>query len=98
MDACLAHGLDCKHGARCVPAGEDRFRCSCSGICDGDDDDDPVCGSDHVSYKNRCTLVEAGCEKQLNISVIADVTCSKLMVAFLHSGILYILFEIKYAL
>jgi hypothetical protein len=63
--------------------------CSCEEICDSNNNNNkvnsnsneeasPVCGSDHVTYKNACSLKEAACRKQENITVIAELECGEL--------------------
>ena len=86
-DICLTFGLECKFGSRCVQSDDgngDDVACSCDAVCDTDDDvttvndeASPVCGSDHVTYKNACSLKEASCKKQQNITLIAKVECGK---------------------
>ena len=38
----------------------------------------PVCGSDGVTYSNECFLRKASCDKEEEISVVSQGSCSKL--------------------
>ena len=42
-----------------------------------DSRENPVCGSDHVTYKNKCSLRKAACVKQANLTLISEKPCGK---------------------
>jgi hypothetical protein len=58
---------------------EENVKCSCTDVCEDPNLDigGPACGSDHITYKNRCSLAKAACGKQENITVLAEMACSK---------------------
>ena len=60
-------------------ASEENVKCSCTDVCQdlSPDVGGPVCGSDHITYKNRCSLAKAACGKQENITLLTDMACSK---------------------
>jgi len=53
--------LDNKHSEK---------QCRCK-----DGSERPVCGSDHVTYKNKCSLQKASCVKENNITLISERPC-----------------------
>uniref|UniRef100_A0A3Q3DF23 Transmembrane protein with EGF-like and two follistatin-like domains 1a n=1 Tax=Hippocampus comes TaxID=109280 RepID=A0A3Q3DF23_HIPCM len=57
---------NCKFGAECDEDSEDI--CMCNIVCNGHNDN-PVCGSDSVTYETPCHVREASCLKQMKIDI-----------------------------
>uniref|UniRef100_A0A3Q3DYT0 Transmembrane protein with EGF-like and two follistatin-like domains 1a n=1 Tax=Hippocampus comes TaxID=109280 RepID=A0A3Q3DYT0_HIPCM len=58
---------NCKFGAECDEDSEDML-CMCNIVCNGHNDN-PVCGSDSVTYETPCHVREASCLKQMKIDI-----------------------------
>lgn len=58
---------NCKFGAECDEDSEDVL-CMCNIVCNGHNDN-PVCGSDSVTYDTPCHVREASCLKQQKIDI-----------------------------
>ncbi|CAB4061570.1 unnamed protein product [Lepeophtheirus salmonis] len=69
---------NCRFGASCiVDAKSGDSYCDCKGIDCSGRINKPVCGSDHITYKNECDLLQAGCTKRINLTVISDLPCEE---------------------
>ena len=65
----------CQFGARCKHNQvEGSLKCSCDFYCD-QESKKPVCGSDGVTYSNKCTLSQAACEGGSFIQVVKQGAC-----------------------
>ena len=43
---------------------------SCDTICDADEVENSVCGSDYKTYKNSCDLKKAACKSKKAVTVV----------------------------
>ncbi|MEQ2201505.1 hypothetical protein XENOCAPTIV_013495 [Xenoophorus captivus] len=71
----LSHtkGAKLQHEDVCV------FSCMCNIVCNGHNDN-PVCGSDGITYDTPCHVREASCLKQLKIDIKHVGRCQELHV------------------
>lgn len=76
----LADEKECHQIDHCqlVIGGASGDQCICQDrdACQ-DGEGEPVCGSDHVTYRDSCQLKNAACGKRLNITQISNVPCGK---------------------
>ncbi|XP_028410904.1 uncharacterized protein LOC114533564 isoform X4 [Dendronephthya gigantea] len=64
--------VKCGFGAQCVVEGG-KAKCECNFTCA--DSNNPVCGSDGRTYKNKCELQNKQCAGRRNITVIKNEPC-----------------------
>ncbi|XP_026758909.2 agrin-like [Galleria mellonella] len=68
----ICAGRVCPHGGECVPAGG-RGVCRCPRCSN---EFAPVCGSDGISYGNRCKLQLEACRHRRDVQVLYDGPCN----------------------
>ena len=73
----LCKHRNCKYGATCViDAATGGAGCRCLHDC-SDAEDDPVCGSDEVTYTNECNMRAAACMSRRVLVVQSHGECGK---------------------
>ncbi|KAH9416857.1 hypothetical protein DERP_011972 [Dermatophagoides pteronyssinus] len=65
------HGI-CKYGSICGLSPTGNYSCICPQC---NEEYSPVCGSNMITYKNRCKFRQDMCEKQLNNITFSDGPC-----------------------
>lgn len=76
-------GRVCPHGGECISTGG-RGVCRCPKCSN---EFAPVCGSDGISYGNRCKLQLEACRHRRHVQVLYDGPCSKCFSLFLHKSL-----------
>lgn len=71
IDSCQQ--MNCSRGQRCVAHSTSTAECVCNDACSFAGL--PVCGTDGVTYSNRCLLELAACKKGITLSVLREGAC-----------------------
>eukprot|EP00794_Sanderia_malayensis_P016161 gene16161-17784_t len=74
----LCNFFTCKDGKKCIiDQASASTRCVCKDIYECPFQYKPVCGSDHVTYANKCILGMTACQKKKTISRLSNNACPK---------------------
>lgn len=65
--------IRCKHYKVCAVDKKGRAKCACNDACEAVDD--PVCGSDGVTYSNACELNATACKSKARIAEQHEGAC-----------------------
>ena len=72
--------MKCNFYSKCIPTADRRALCVCP-YC-AENDYNPVCGNDGMSYASYCWMKSASCLKQKMITSVKDKVCGEIFYVY----------------